>query len=149
MKSPWILFCISIVMSVLLLTGYASADEDNLERVLAVVPVKNGTIDKSVYRQFDKLVPELRKISKNRVLKLECRYSGLPEQERDVESAYKLASMIEKYFREHHKLEHNMWISVDLAPLADKSTHVLTLAVFSDGINKYDLVRIDPLKRSQ
>lgn len=130
------------------LGGYVVAEELNLDAVktIAVVPVKNGTIDQSVYRQFDKLVPELRKMSKKKILKLECRYSGHRDHEQDVESAYKLAARIEKYLRERHKLELDLWVSIDLATKSVKSSPVLTLAVFPEDIKKLDSELINPPK---
>lgn len=135
-------------MLLICMSGYVVAEELNLDaaKTIAVVPVKNGTIDQSVYRQFDKLVPELRKMSKKKILKLECRYSGHRDHEQDVESAYKLAARIEKYLRERHKLELDLWVSIDLATKSAKSLPVLTLAVFPEDIKKLDSELINPPK---
>ncbi len=145
------LFICSFV--IVLFSGFdVLADEQNdadSSRVLAVVPVKNGNVDRQVYRQFDRLIPELKKISKSGILKLECSYSGKPKQKRDVERAYLLASMIEKYFREHHKLDLDIWISVDIAPEEKKSVPVLTLAVFTGDYYRFDTaLLVDPLKKT-
>lgn len=131
---------------VVLLQGYALADELSLvaSKTLAVVPVKSGTVDQSVYRQFDRLVPELKKISKNKIVKLECRYSGKPDREQDVENAYKLASHMEKYLRVRHKLDLDLWVAIDITPKSVKSSPVLTIAVFSDDIKKLDAELINP-----
>lgn len=139
-----------IGLAVVLLHGHALADEPGLDstKVLAVVPVKSGKVDQAVYRQFDKLVPELKKISKSRVVKLECRYSGQPDRERDVENAYKLAGRIEKYLRERHKLDLDLWVAIDISKTV-KPSPVLTIAVFSDDIKKLDSVLIDPKKKEQ
>jgi hypothetical protein len=151
MKISTFITCIISGLVVVLLHGYASADELSLDvsKTLAVVPVKSGNVDQSVYRQFDRLVPELKKISKDKIVKLECRYSGKPDREQDVENAYKLAGRIEKYLRVRHKLDLDLWVAVDITSKAAQSSPVLTIAVFSDEIKKLDTVLIDPLKVGQ
>lgn len=133
---------------VVLVHGYVLAGEPSLDasKTLAIVPVKSGNVDQSVYRQFDRLVPELKKISGNKIVKLECRYSGQPGRELDVENAYKLAAGIEKYLRVRHKLNLDLWVAIDIKPKPAKSTPVLTIAVFSDDIKKLDAVPNDPAK---
>lgn len=133
-------------LTVLLMHGYVLADESNpvVLETLAVVPVKSGNVDKSVYRQFDRLVPELKKISKNRVIKLECRYSGQPDRKQDVDNAYKLAALIERYLRVRHKLDLDLWVAVDITPKSANPSPVLTIAVFSDDIKKLDAVLLNP-----
>lgn len=139
------------VLAIILMYGYALADEPNPgdAKILAVVPVKSGKVDQSVYRQFDRLVPELKKISRNSMIKLECRYSGRVDRERDVENAYKLAAHIEKYLRVRHKLDLDLWVAINITPKSAKSSPVLTMAVFSDGIKKYDAVLVEPAKNHQ
>ena len=146
MRTPAFFNHILIGSVIVLLHGFASAGEPGLDgsKILAVVPVKSGNVDQSVYRQFDRLVPELKKSSKNKIVKLECRYSGRPDREQDVENAYKLAARIEKYLRVHHKLDLDLWVAIDIAPKSVKSSPVLTIAVFSDDIRKLDAVLIDP-----
>lgn len=112
--------------------------------VLAVVPVKNGNVNQSVYRQFDRLVPELKKISKQRIVKLNCSHFGQPDSEQDVAKAFNLVARIEKYLRIRHRLDLDLWLTIDVSPKAVKSSPVLTLAVFSDEIKKLDTVLIDP-----
>lgn len=133
-------------IAVLLMLRNVSAVESNpdVSKILAVVPVKSGSVDQSVFRQFDRLVPELRKISKNKIVKLECRYSGRPEREQDVENAYRLAARIEKYLRVRHKLDLDLWVAIDIKPKSANSIPVLTIAVFSDDMKKLDAVQIDP-----
>lgn len=128
------------VLVVVLLCGYACAAEPkiNESETLAVVPVKGGKIDQRVYRQFDLLVPELKKISRSRIVKLECRYFGQPDREQDVDSAFKLITVIEKYLRVRHKLDLDLWVTIDVKPTYAKSSPVLTLAVFSDSIKNVD-----------
>lgn len=133
---------------VLILYGFALADEKSpgLSKTLAVVPVKSGNVDQSVYRQFDRIVPELKKISKNKIIKLECRYSGHPNLEKDVENAYVLAAHIEKYLRVRHKLDLDLWVAIDIAPKTVNTFPVLTIAVFSDDIKKLDALLVDSPK---
>jgi hypothetical protein len=137
------------VLAVALLSGHATADElsPDKSKTLAVVPVKNGKIDKSVYRQFDRLVPDLKKIPKNRILKLECRYSGQPGREQDIDKAYNLAAHIQKYLLIRHKLDLDMWIAIDITPKSAKTSPVLTLAVISDDIKTLEAVLIVPPKK--
>lgn len=133
---------------VILLHGYALAEGPNPDvlKILAVIPVKSGNVDQGVYRQFDRLVPELKKISKNKIVKLECRYSGQPDRKKDVENAYKLAALIEKYLRVRHKLDLDLWVAIDITPKSVKPSPVLTIAVLSDNIKKLDAVLINPIK---
>lgn len=137
------------VLVIAILSGYATADELSLDasKTLAVVPVKNGKVDKSVFRQFDRLVPQLKKISKNRILKLECRYSGQPDREQDINKAYNLAADIQKYLLIRHKLDLDMWIAIDIKPKSAKASPVLTLAVFPDDIKRLEAVLINPTKK--
>ncbi|MEI7817159.1 MAG: hypothetical protein WCI45_08195, partial [Desulfuromonadales bacterium] len=143
-------YIVSILVFVLL-HAHTQAGESNIDvsKILAVVPVKSGSLDQSVYRQFDKLVPELKKISNKKIIKLECRYSGQTEREQDVENAYKLAARIERYLRVRHKLDLDLWVAIDITPKSPKSPPVLTIAVFTDDIKKLDAVLINPLKNEQ
>lgn len=151
MRPSAVLSCILFGLVVILFQGHARANEPSLDgsRILAVVPVKGGNVDQSVYRQFDRLVPELKKSSKNKIVKLECRYSGRPDREQDVENAYKLAGRIEKYLRVRHKLDLDLWVAIDMATKSVKSSPVLTIAVFSDDIKKLDAVLVDPPPHQQ
>lgn len=139
-----------IVLTALLvfscLAAFAQEDILDNSKVLVVVPVANGTVDKSVLRRFDKLVPELRKISKDKIIKLECRYHGSPSREKDVMSAYQVAGKIEKYLREQHKLELDLWISIRLGSNGAKVVPTLTIAVFADDIKRLDSVEVKPSK---
>lgn len=148
MRLTGYLGCFVSGLVIVLIHGYALADESKLDvlKILAEVPVKSGNVDKSVYRQLDRLVPELKKISRNKIVKLECRYSGQPDRERDVENAYNLVARIEKYLRVRHKLNLDLWVAIDITPMSAKSSPVLTVAVFSDDIKRLDTVLIDPPK---
>lgn len=151
MKSVNKYFFVMMLLFVMHSNAPALAEEINLDptKILAVVPVKNGNVDQSVYRQFDRIVPELKKISKSRILKLECRYSGEPTVEKDVENAYRLAAQIERYLRVQHKLELDLWVAVDIAPKTTKSLPVLKIAFFSEDIKKLDSVPVLPHTNEQ
>lgn len=131
---------------VVLMCGYVLAAEPkyDVSEILAVIPVKDGIVGKSVYKKFDRLVPQLKKVSKNKIVKLECRYSGQPDREQDVEKAYELAANIEKYLRIHHALDLDLWVTVAMVPKSPKTSPVLTIGVFSDDIKKLDAVLINP-----
>ena len=131
---------------VMLFHGYAAAAGTNLDatRTLAVVPVKNGNVDQKVYRQIDRVVPELKTISNKKIVKLEYSFSGQPGREQEVENAYHLAARIEKYLRVRHNLDLALWITIDVRPKSVKTPPVLTLAVFSDDIKKLDSVLLNP-----
>lgn len=141
--------CFVSLLVMVFMHGYALADDPNLgsSKILAVVPVKSGNINQSVYRQFDRLVPELKKISRNNIVKLDCRYSGRPDREQDVEKAYKLVANIEKYLRVRHKLDLDLWVAIDVKPKYANSPPLLTIAVLSDDIKKLGTVIIDPQKK--
>ena len=148
MRLTGYLSCFVSALLIVFMHGYAFADESSpdVSKILAVVPVKNGNINQNVYRQFDRLVPELKRISKKHIVKLNCSYSGQPDREQDIEKAYVLAARIEKYLRERHKLDLELWLTIDITPKSPKNTPVLTIAVFSDEIKKLDTVLINPSK---
>ncbi|MDD2366235.1 MAG: hypothetical protein PHN84_08735 [Desulfuromonadaceae bacterium] len=130
---------------------YALAGEPNIDasEILATIQLNSGKVDRTVYRQFDRLVPKLKKIANNRIIKLECRYSGHPNSKKDVDNAYMLAAKIERYLRVTHKMKLDLWLSIDIAPKSDKLTPVLTIAVFSDDIKALDAKLIDPLEKEK
>lgn len=138
----------SIAVLLLLTTSfsrYSAAQESasDSSKVLAVVPVVKGAIDQKVYRHFDRLVPELKKISRNSVVVLECSHSGKPEREQDVVKAFQLAGRIEKYFRERHKLDIDLWVTVRLS---QKALTALTLTVYAEGIKLTDSTPVDLIR---
>ncbi len=147
MRSAKLLINILSGLAVVIIYGYALAGEQSVDvsKTLAVISVKSGNVDKGVYRQFDRLVPELKNIAKNKVFKLECRYAGQPDLEKDVERAYNLAASIERYLRVRHKLDLDMWIAIDIKPKYAKSSPVLTLAILPDKIKKLDSVLLAPI----
>lgn len=133
---------------VVLMYGFCFADEADINgsKALVVVPVKSGSVDQGVYRQVDRIVPELKKLYKNQSIKLECRYSGQPGRERDVQNAYMLAARIEKYLRVRHKLKLDMWVAIDIAPQPRNNSPVLTIAVLPDEVKNLNAVPVDPSK---
>ncbi|HBA73299.1 MAG: hypothetical protein A2X82_11870 [Geobacteraceae bacterium GWC2_55_20] len=141
--------CCAIILLALILNGTAFAQNPmGTSRVLAVVPVK-GSVDQSVYRRFDRLVPELKKIARDNIIKLECSYSGRPENEQDVINAYQVAGRIEKYLRVKHNLELDLWITIQLGTRKTKSSSLLTIALFADDIKRLDSIPIDPKKTEE
>lgn len=115
-------------------------------RVMAVIPAVTGNVDQSVYRQFDRLVPELKKIPKDKIIKLECRYAGQAERERDVFRAYQTASRVEKYLRLQHKLDLDFWITIRLTSKPFKSAPVFTVTVLADDIKNLSSLPVEPEK---
>lgn len=148
MKSAFFINIFVAGLVVLLFHGYAAAagTVSDASRTLAVVPVRNGNVDQKVYRQIDRVVPELKNFSKTKIVKLEYSFSGQSDREQEVEGAYHLAARIEKYLRVRHNLDLDLWISIAIRPKSVKSPPVLTLAVFSDDIMKLDAVLVNPPK---
>jgi hypothetical protein len=148
MRSANYLHIIVIGIILAITSSFAFADELSMEEsiTLAVIPVKNGNIDQKVYRQFDRLVPELVKIPKKKIVKLEYRYAGQSDRELDVENAYDIAARIAKYLRVRHKLDLDLWLAIDITPKSGKSSSALTVAVFSDEIKKLEAIPVLPPK---
>jgi len=145
MNTPKLWIYTVIILLTATFSSISSAQNTVLEttRVLAVIPVKDS-IDKSVYKQFDRLVPELRKISKANIVKLECSYSGRTDREQDVLKAYQIAGKIEQYLRLQHKLELDLWITIQLGNIHSKSSSILTIALFADDVKRLDSEPIAP-----
>jgi hypothetical protein len=113
-------------------------------KVIGIVPLPKAGVNQDVYRYIDRIVPELKKLPSERIVKLECSYNGLPEQGHDILSAYKIAGRIEKYLREHHKLNLDLWIAAYIDMQARKHPPALTFSVFSDDITKLDKMPLVP-----
>lgn len=135
-----------ILTLTLSLVNSSSAQDSVLEnsRTLAVIPVVKGSINQSVYRQFDRLVPELKRLSGDKIVRLECRYAGQAEREQDVVSAYQTSSRIEKYLRVQHQLELDLWITIRLTSKQSKASPVLTIAVYADDISNLNSTPVGP-----
>lgn len=136
----------AVSMLALLLVNSSTAQDSVLDnsKTLAVIPVAMGSVDQSVYRQVDLLVPELKRISNGNIFKLECRYSGKAEREQDVLKAYQIASRIEKYLRVKHGLGLDLWITVNLDSKQSKSPSVLTIALFAEDIKRLNSSPVAP-----
>lgn len=113
-------------------------------KVIVTVPLTKAGVTQNVYRYIDRIVPELKKIPTERIVKLECSYNGLPEREQDILSAYQIAGRVEKYLREHHKLNLDLWIAAHIGRQARQNTPALTFSVFSDDVKKLEKLPVVP-----
>lgn len=113
-------------------------------KIIGIVPLTKAGVTQNVYRYIDRIVPELKKIPSERIVKLECSYNGLPGREHDVLSAYQIAGRVEKYLREHHKLNLDLWIAAYVDMLARQHPPALTFSVFSDDVNRLEKVSVVP-----
>ncbi|MEI6212876.1 MAG: hypothetical protein WCP10_02125 [Desulfuromonadales bacterium] len=113
-----------------LLGANAAAREGEVDskKVLVVIPVNSTQPDQRVYRQIDKVVGELRKMSPGKTITLECSYKGFSNREKDVATAFQIAARIEKYLRVNHKLNIDLWIAVRLGEGQSRFTPALTIA---------------------
>lgn len=96
-------------------------------QLVAVISLKSNLVTKQSYREVDKIVPKLKKMAHGKIIRLNCKYIGKTTNEKDVTSAYTAAGKIEKYLREKHRLNIDLWISAQLEP--DK--HEIPNLVFS------------------
>jgi len=115
-------------------------------RILGVVSLQGASVTPVVYRSIDRLVPDLKKLAKDKIVKLECHYNGKSDREQDVLNAYMLAARVDKYLRERHKLELDLWIATHIGTQARGKQAALTFAVFADEIGKLDRLPVDPAK---
>jgi len=115
-------------------------------KVIGIVPLTKAGVTQNVYRHIDRIVPELKKISAERIIKLECSYTGLSEREHDVLSAYQIAERVEKYLREHHKLNLDLWVAANIGIQTRQHPPALTFSVFSDDIRSLEKVSAVPAK---
>lgn len=139
-----------IISSGLLLTMFTAvpssfaADVDGLQNkdVIGVVPLTKAGVNQDVYHNIDRIVPELKKLPPERIIKLECSSSGQSEIEQDVLSAYMIAGRVEKYLREHHKLNLDLWIAAHVSKQSSKQP-ALTFSLFSEDNNKVDKLPVE------
>lgn len=140
---------VMIALAALVVAPLCQADDKvtaDGARILGVVPLQGASVTPVVYRHIDRLVPDLKKLSKDKIVRLECRYNGKSDREQDVLNAYMLAARVDKYLRERHKLDLDLWIATHIgAPVRGKQA-ALTFAVFADEIGKLDRLPIDPAK---
>ncbi|HEY3423750.1 MAG TPA: hypothetical protein VGL27_03055 [Negativicutes bacterium] len=142
----WMIGLYGLVFAQLILaTAFAdSVDPLGQSRVIGVVPLTKPAAIQTMFRHIDKMVPELKKISSERVIKLECRYNGLPEREQDVSNAYTVAGKVEKYLREHHKLNLDIWVAANIGLQSRQSPPALTFSVFSDAVRNVEKLPVNP-----
>lgn len=113
-------------------------------KLIGSVPLTKAGVTQNVYRYIDRIVPELKKIPSERIVKLECNYSGLPEREQDILSAYQIAGRVEKYLREHHKLNLDLWIAAHIGKQTRQYPPTLTFSVFSDDVKNLEKLPVVP-----
>ena len=136
-----------IVASLIVATAIAdSGDPLGESKIIGIVPLTKAGVTQNVFRHVDKMVPELKKINSERVIKLECRYNGLPQNEKDVENAYMVAGKVEKYLREHHKLNLDLWVAADLSIQTRQKPPALTFSVFSNDLNTVEKLPVTPVQ---
>lgn len=123
--------------------SFAQSSLLDTSTVMAVVPVSIGDNDRSVYKRLDRLVPDLRKMSRDKIIKLECRYAGSALHEKDVLNAYQIAARVEKYLRVQHKLELDLWITIRMAEKQTKPASVITIAVLADDIKRLNSLPVE------
>jgi len=139
------------MLAFVILTGASTSFAENgnefhLSKVIGVVTLTKEGMNQNVYRKIDRLVPDLKKIPPERIVKLECRYAGLPEREQDVLGAYLIAGQVERYLREHHKINLDFWIATQIEKQARETTSVLTFSVFPQNVRNLDKLPLAPLK---
>ena len=138
--------CIVLSLLVIVLCGKEinAAERKTPESVsvIGVVPVSMTGTNQKMYYNIDRLVPELKKIPSERVLLLECLYSSRADLEQDVSQAFSVAAQVEKYLREHHKLQVELWLSAHPTVSVQGNTSELTFSVLSQSY--WDLDRMQP-----
>lgn len=139
---------ICVVLSLLVIVLYGkeiNAVERNTPEsvsVIGVVPVSMTGKTQNLYYNIDRLVPELKKIPPERVILLECLYNGRADRKQDVSQAYSVAAQVEKYLREHHNLQVELWLSAHPTVPVRGKTSELTFSVLSQSY--WDLDRMPP-----
>lgn len=113
-------------------------------KVIGIVPLTKAGVTQNVYRYIDRIVPELKKIPAERIVKLECSYNGMPEREHDVLSAYQIAGRVEKYLREHHKLNLDLWVAAYIGMQTRQHPSALTFSILSDDLRNIEKVPVVP-----
>lgn len=119
-----------------------ATDDPLTARVIGVLTLEK-TGASHVFKQVDRLVPELKKMPSDKIIRLDCSYKGFSNNEKDVRAAYSAAAKIEKYLREHHKLKLDLWISARLNQ-GKKGVPRMVISVLSDEINQYQKLPVNP-----
>lgn len=115
------------------------------EAVIGTVPVSPRGAVRDVYRRIDLLVPELRKVASEKIVLLECLYRGQSESEGDVSKALGLAALAEKYLREHHKLQLDLWLAAHPEMNLPGQGSSLIFSVLSDSYVTFDRTPPEPV----
>lgn len=129
--------CLLMLLLGLILLGNVSrvSAEDSQDvvnaTVIGVVKLDKSGVTPTILKQVDRLVPAIKKMSTDKIVKLDCRYMGKTNRESDVRAAYSAASRIEKYLREHHKLKLDLWITAQLHT-GKRDEQKLVFSVFKD-----------------
>lgn len=123
-----------------------SSDEIDRSKVIGVIPLSKDGVTRNVYRSIDRLVPALKRLSADGIVKLECRYTGMPEREQDVLNAYQIAGRVERYLREHHKINLDIWIAAHIGTPSRENPPALTFSVFSDELRNLERLPVYPAK---
>lgn len=144
----WIIGLTGLVFGCLISTPALADSEDPLgqSKIIGVVQLTKSAATANIFRDIDKMVPQLKKISSERVIKLECRYNGLPGREQDVSNAYMVAGKVEKYLREHHKLNLDIWVAANIGLQTRQNPPALTFSVFSDDVKNIEQLPVNPAK---
>jgi len=130
-----------------IMVSHVSADNEAVldqAKIIGIIPISKEGVTKNIYRYIDRLVPELKKLPSEQIVKLECSYIGLSERERDIFNAYQIAGRVEKYLREHHKLNLDLWIAAYIGKQTRQHPPALTFSVFSDDFRKLEMLPVDP-----
>ena len=137
--------CMVLSLLVMFLCGNEVAAERKASEfvsVIGVVPVSMTGTNHIMYYNIDRLVPELKKIPAERVILLEHLYNARGDREQDVSRAFSVAAQVEKYLREHHKLQVELWLSAHPTVPVRGTTSELTFSVLSRSY--WDLDRMQP-----
>lgn len=113
-------------------------------KVIAIVPLTQSGVTQDVYRHIDRIVPDLKKLPSQRIVKLECSYNGSPKREHDVLSAYRIAGRVEKYLRERHQLNLDLWIAAYISKQKHQHRPALTFSVFTDELRNLQKAPVVP-----
>lgn len=108
----------------------------NAKQVIGVVSLEKSEVTNAILKQLDRLVPAFKKMPSDKIIRLDCNFSGDVGRETDVKAAYTAAGRVEKYLRERHKLKLDLWISAHLSPGKSEKPKLI-FSVINDEIGKY------------
>jgi len=119
--------------------GYAS---ESLS-VVGLVPVSLTGVTSDMYISVDRLVPHLKEYLPERAILLGCTFNGRADSEKDVTRAFAIAAQVERYLREHHKLQVELWLSVIPQLTLQESASTLTFSVLPHSYRDFDQMQAD------